>query len=377
VLRKGEFYYTFLIVIISAIFPILFFGIVYSDSKLYIHMTRYFLGIATSKGIEGWISARPLIPLLAALPSTFLWMPVAYGILNSIFWVLSTVLLYQITRWITGSRQQALAAALLFTTSPPTLLYFGSVMLEAGSTFFSLLILWTYLRFQNRLNKPKSLLIGTLVGIGILSKETTLPVIAAILLLGIITQRFKPTLLWILFLIIPSLIWQGYTTLTWGENYWTHYLRAGLEYSERRYGTSFYANVVDILKALALSHFPLATISLIMGFFSITDREQNLSFYSLLLPAFGAYLLWPFRDLRIGVVTYYATMPLAGIGMEYIVKSLKQKPLFSRVDAKAIFAFLCIAHIIGSVFYVYTRLGTFSPPWNIYLFAPSSLKAGL
>jgi hypothetical protein len=150
-----------------------------------------------------------------------------------------------------------------------------------------------------------------------------------------------------------------------------------LEYSERRYGTSFYANVVDILKALALSHFPLATISLIMGFFSITDREQNLSFYSLLLPAFGAYLLWPFRDLRIGVVTYYATMPLAGIGMEYIVKSLKQKPLFSRVDAKAIFAFLCIAHIIGSVFYVYTRLGTFSPPWNIYLFAPSSLKAGL
>jgi len=279
--------------------------------------------------------------------------------------------------YITGSREQSLTAALLFTTSPPTLLYFGSVMLEAGSTFFALLILWTYLRLQDRLNRPKSLLIGILVGLGILSKETTLPVIAAILFLGITAHRFKWTLLWILPLIIPSIIWQGYTTLTWGENYWTHYVRAGLEYSERRYGISFYADAVDILKALALSHFPMAVIGLITGFFSLTDRKQNLIFYSLLLPAFSAYLLWPFRDLRIGVVTYYATMPLAGIGMEYIVKSFKQKPLFNKVDSKAMWFILCLAHIIISITYVYIRLGTFSPPWDIYLFAPSSLKAGL
>jgi len=169
-------------------------------------------------------------------------------------------------------------------------------MLEAGSTFFALLILWTYLRFQNRLQEPKSLLLGALVGVGILSKETTLSVIMAILLLGIVLRRFKPTLLCVLLLIIPSIVWQGYATLTWGENYWTHYVRAGLEYSERRYGTSFYANVVDIAKALALSHFPLATISLIVGFFSVADRRQNLIFYSLLLPALSAYLIWPFGD---------------------------------------------------------------------------------
>jgi hypothetical protein len=366
-----------LIVSLSAILSTLFFGIVYSDSKIYIHMTRYFLGIASAKGVEGWISSRPLVPLLAAFPSIFLWIPVAYGILNSIFWVLSSLLLYQITRQLTDSQQNALAAALFFTASPPTLLYFGSVMLESGSTFFALLILWTYLRLQNRLHKPKSLLLGALAGIGILSKETTLPVIVAILLLSIVLHRFKPTLLWVLLLIIPSIVWQGYTTLTWGENYWTHYVRAGLEYSERRYGTSFYANVVDIAKALALSHFPLAIISLIIGFFSVGDRRQNLIFYSLLLPALSAYLLWPFRDLRIGVVSYYATMPLAGIGVDYIVKSLKQKPLICRIDSKTIYAFLYIIHIIGSILYVYNSLGTFSPPWNIYLFAPSSLKAGL
>ena len=368
---------TLLVITLPIACSTLFFGIVYSDSKLYIHMTRYFLGIADINGIEGWVAARPLIPLIAALPSTFLWIPYAYGFLNSIFWIFSSILIYHITLWITGSRQQALAAMLLFNTSPPTLLYFGSVMLESGSTFFALLILWTYLRLQDRLNRARSLFIAALVGIGILSKETTLPVIISILLLSIITRRIKWTLLWILPLITPTILYQGYTTLVWGENYYTHYVRAGLEYSEQRYGTGFYANAVDILKALALSHFPLAAIGLITGFFSLTDRRQNLIFYSLLFPAFGAYLLWPFRDLRIGVVTYYATMPLAGIGVEYIVKSFKQKPLFSRLDSKAMRFILYLTHIVISISYVYTNLGTFSPPWDIYLFAPSSLEAGL
>ena len=374
---RGKDVDTLILITLAIACSTLFFGIVYSDSKLYIHMTRYFLGIAGINGIEGWVAARPLIPLIAALPSTFLWIPYAYGILNSIFWFSSTILIYHITLWITGSRQQALAAALLFSTSPPTLLYFSSVMLESGSTFFALLILWTYLRFQDRLSRPGSLLVAALVGIGILSKETSLPVIMSILLLSITTRRIKWALLWILPLLTPTILYQGYTTLTWGENYYTHYARAGLEYSEQRYGVSFYANVVDILKALALSHFPLAAIGLITGFFNLTDRRQNLIFYSLLLPAFVAYLLWPFRDLRIGVVTYYATMPLAGIGMEYIVESFKQKPLFSRLNSKTMRFILYLTHIVISIAYVYNSLGTFSPPWNIYLFAPSSLEAGL
>jgi len=362
---------------LAAASSILFFGIVYSDSKTYIHMTRFFLGIADVKGVEGCVAARPLIPLLAAPLAAFLWMPIAYGILNSIFWVLSSLLMYHITLQISGSRQQALAAALLFTTSPPTLLYFGSVMLEAGGTFFTLLILWTYLHLQDRLNKPSSLLAGLLVGVGILSRETTLPVVMAILLLGMVARRAKWALAWTLLLIVPSMIWQGYTTLTYGENYWTHYVRAGLEYSARRYGVSFYADAVDLLKALALAHFPLAAICLIVGFLSLNDRKQNLIFYSLLLPALGAYLLWPFRDLRIGVVTYYATMPLAGMGLDYVVRSLKQKPLIGRVEPKAIWVALCLVHIVASITYVYIHLGTLSPPWNIHLFAPSSLRAGL
>jgi len=72
---RGKDVDTLILITLAIACSTLFFGIVYSDSKLYIHMTRYFLGIAGINGIEGWVAARPLIPLIAALPSTFLWIP--------------------------------------------------------------------------------------------------------------------------------------------------------------------------------------------------------------------------------------------------------------------------------------------------------------
>jgi 4-amino-4-deoxy-L-arabinose transferase-like glycosyltransferase len=365
-LRENKLSDAFMVIASTVVCSILFFGIVYSDSKSYIHMTRFFLGKADVKGVEGCLAVRPLVPLLAAPLAAFLWMPVAYGILNSILWVLSAILMYDVTLRITSSRRQALAAALLFTTSPLTLLYFGSVMLEAGGTFFSLLILWTYLRLQDKLNKPSSLLAAALAGVGVLSREATLPVVASILLLGIAARRVKWAFIWALLLIAPSMMWQGYTTLAYGENYWTHYVRLGLEYSEQLYGTSFYVNAWDIVKALALAHFPLAAICLIVGFLSLDDRRQNLIFYSLLLPALGAYLLWPCRYFRIGVITFYATMPLAGVGLDYVVRSLGEKPLIGRAGPKAIWTVLYLIHIVLSISFAYNYLGTFSFPWNIY-----------
>jgi 4-amino-4-deoxy-L-arabinose transferase-like glycosyltransferase len=331
-----------------------------------VQLTRYYLGKTDTKGAELIFTLRPLIPLLAAPLAAFLWEPIAYGILNSIFWILSAILMYHVTLQITSSRRQALTAALLFTTSPPTLLNFGSVMLEAGSMFFALLILWTYLHLQDRLGRLSSLLAGMLVGVGVLSKETTLPVVASILLLGIAARRVKWTLIWTLLLIAPSVIWQGYTTLTYGENYWTNGARLlGLMHSELAHGASLYANIVATLRTMAWAHFPLAAICLIVGFLSLNDRRQNLTFYSLLLPPLVVYILLPWRYLRAGVITYYATMPLAGAGLDYIAKSFEQKPLIGRLEPKAIWTILYLVHIVFSISFAYNYHGSFSPPWNI------------
>jgi hypothetical protein len=110
-------------------------------------LTRYYLGAADIKGVEWIFALRPLIPCWRPPPlAAFLRAPIAYGILSTAFWVSSGMLMYHITLHVTGSRQQALAAALLFATSLPTLLFFGSMLLEPGYTFFGLLILYTYLR---------------------------------------------------------------------------------------------------------------------------------------------------------------------------------------------------------------------------------------
>jgi hypothetical protein len=204
------------------------------------------------------------------------------------------------------------------------------------------------------------------VGIGILSKEVTLPVVLSIVLLGIITRRVKWTLLWTLLLIVPSMVWQGYTTLTYGENYYRTQLVAVLECGRQQYGTSLYTEMVRMLRALAWALSPLALLCLIVGFLSLSDRRQNLTFYSLLLPALGAYLLFPHREVRMGVVTFYATMPLAGVGLDHIVKSLREKPLIGRVGPKAIWTILYLTHIALSISFAYNYFGAFSPPWNIY-----------
>jgi hypothetical protein len=70
-------------------------------------------------------------------------------------------------------------------------------------------------------------------------------------------------------------------------------------------------------------------------------------------------------------------MPVAGLGLEEISISLGSKPLLNKIGLRNIKILLYIVNISASILYVYTNLGRFSPPWEIYLFAPSSLKAGL
>lgn len=365
-----------ILVVITILCSLLFFGIVYSDSKIYIHLTRYFLGVSSNPP-AGWLSTRPLIPLIVSPLAFFIWLPVAYGIINTLFWIGSVILMYLLTLEITRSRHIAFNASILLISNPPVLLYFCSVMLEAGSTFFALLILWLYLRSSELLNQKICYIYSLLSGIGILAKESTLPVIISILLLGIINKNLRKTLLYILLLIIPAVSWQMITTFWIGENYLTHYMSAGLEYSQERYGALFYANIIDILKAFALGHFPLSILTLILGFFNLENKKQNLTFYSLLIPALSAYFLWPFRDLRIAVVAFYATIPLAGIGLETMIKSLTTKPLLDVLSPSMWRIILYVLNFILSILYVSHSLGRFSPPWDIYLFAESSLRAGL
>jgi len=84
--------------------------------------------------------------------------------------------------------------------------------------------------------------------------------------------------------------------------------------------------------------------------------------------------VWPFRDLRIAALTYYATMPIAGHGLRILAEGLSEKPLLRRVGYRAMVLLLLAANMVVTNLYVYSSLQTLSLPWDIYLFAPSSLR---
>jgi len=133
----------------------LHFGIVYSDSKSYIAFSRYVLG-ETSRVSVDTLSVRPLIPFLAALPSKYLGFPIGYGLINTLLLLGCAFMMYGVTHSLTGSRGAAAFSSFLLVTTLPTLLYFSSVMTEAGGLFFNFcLFTYTYdLKIRKRNRTP-------------------------------------------------------------------------------------------------------------------------------------------------------------------------------------------------------------------------------
>lgn len=172
-------------------------------------------------------------------------------------------------------------------------------------------------------------------------------------------------------LIIPC-IWNLFTTILVDYNYLAHYLLA-----VNLYGVPTTSDPIDIIKAFILGHFPYAIIGLLVGFLFTKGKSENLRVYCLLLPAITAFLVWPCRDLRIAAVSFYATMIVAGYGMELIIDSLAQKPILNRIGARALEIIIFLTQIIISVVYAYTALGFLSPPWSPHDFSPKVLSKGL
>jgi hypothetical protein len=74
---------------------------------------------------------------------------------------------------------------------------------------------------------------------------------------------------------------------------------------------------------------------------------------------------------------FYATLPIAGLGMSYFVKYLTRKPLLNKLGERKITVILILVQILLANLYTLRTFGRFSVPWDVYLFAPSSLRAGL
>jgi hypothetical protein len=364
----------------------LHFGIVYSDSKSYIAFSRYVLGETHRVSVDT-LSVRPLIPFLAALPSKYLGFPIGYGLVNTLLLVGSAFMVYCVAYSLTCSKSAAALSSFLLVTTLPTLLYFSSVMTETGGLFFQLLPIYLYLRFRNQEERPNSFLnlkrrvfvysAYVLAGIGLLAREVTYLSAASLLLLALVDRRVKYAFTSLLAMVVPFLLYQNYIFITYGHVFVKTLIGSGFQYVEAKGLQHKIWDPEEIAKAFLLGHYPLTSIFLLVGLLLEEDRSRNLRYYAVLLPAVLGFLAWPFRDLRIASAMFYASLPIAGLGMSYFIKHLARKPLLNKFGEGKITAILILIQILLANLYTLRTFGRFSVPWDVYLFAPSSLRAGL
>jgi len=360
------------ITIYALICSIFYFGVAYPDSRFYIPTTRYFLGIADRPHPIGF-AIRPLVPIIVSPLNLILDVRTSYGIINSLFGLLSANLIYLTTKELLGSRRSGLYSSLLLSGSLPFILFFPSIMTESGGCFFSILTIYIWIKLsKGDANLMKWLAAFTLLGVGALSREIVYPAALSALLLTLVEKKsLRKSLACFSILIVP-IIWNIFATILVNYNYVSHYLLA-MEW----FGKPVESNPIDVIKAFILGHFPYAILGLTIGFLLEKDRLTNLRFYCLLFPAITAFLVWPYRDLRIAAASFYATMIVSGHGMWLITESLTQKPILNRIGRRAIDIIIFSTQVIISVMYGYNALGFMSPPWSPHDFSPSTLLEGL
>ena len=326
-----------LLSLITLLEAVTHFGNLYNDSHFYIKFTHYF---QTGQGFdEAALYIRPLIPWLTAHLEPLLGVRNAYGFLNTILWLLSTLLLYQLALKILGDRGQALLAGLLFTTSRPILLFGASVLTDMSGYFF--IIATIYLLYTRGDRWDGVVLASLTLAIGSLAREMVLVCILYAFLLLVASKKMKLSMFAVFLLISLSFIIA-----------WTSYVGSLLNYASwyrEALGVGVERGVLGPV-ALVRSFIGAFTLSLLYSFIGFLGEERAdalKTIYLIFIPFFIFLLLIP-SDIRFTFLLYPALMPLAGRGIEDLAEALNQKPILKILDKRYWVAILLLIYIISN-----------------------------
>jgi hypothetical protein len=202
-----DFLILILLAAVTVVISIPRFGYVYPDSGYYLDMVEFFSGNLSGTDLVAPFCYRPLLPLIAAvIPFS---PEVTFSVINLIFLVLISWMIFFIARKHTESDFTGFLATLVFTISLVYLFYGAVVLVEPGAVFF--LVLGYYLIPED----GNSMLIAIVLSLGVLFKEVALvgvitylvyrrfrdwwwmiPPIATYGLIRLVTPSGNPEFLW-------------------------------------------------------------------------------------------------------------------------------------------------------------------------------------
>jgi 4-amino-4-deoxy-L-arabinose transferase-like glycosyltransferase len=299
-----------LVVLLSLAEALTHFGVMSGDHPQYFNVTRFLLGQEPLYDYARPRVVRLLVPLLAAPLSTVMDLPHAYGVVNTIFYVMAGLVCYFLTLKVTSSSRAALYSSALLVTSFPLIAYGATASKEGAGVFFQLLAALLALRLVEEGGLRRALLCGLVVGVGLLSMEVVLPAIAFGFLLLASRRMFREAFAWLVSL-IPSLVVGlafNYSLLSW-------YVEGGLRYAQGVGVLSLegWFNPWLRCKHLVEGLSPLACAA--VALWLMRGRGRRKLFALMFLPGLASFLAWPPTTARQAITMFYAAYWPAGLGL--------------------------------------------------------------
>jgi hypothetical protein len=176
---------------------------------------------------------RPVVPILA-LPLSFITsVETSFFITNTLLIIVSSLIVFVSAERIGRSRLECYSTAVLFTSSYFVLSWGISILVEAGSWFFTALSIFIGIRIwinHIEMTLPKSVVYGFVLGFGVLTKEFNIAGILFVVIVLVMIQRrertksFISTIAFFLASLVPPLMVQLGTWLSFGYTYYDYFL---------------------------------------------------------------------------------------------------------------------------------------------------------
>lgn len=320
------------------------------DSPGYVNLVKAFRGTATPTErsiMSNYFVLRPVVPALAVPFSYLMSYANAVAAVNLGFLLLGTYVVYHFVSRLMMRREAGLAASICYA-SAFTNLVFGVAVLADGAGFAMLIVSLYAILFLLH-DTRSSVLVGLIVGLSILTKETNLIAVIFLLIHYLRVRRDVHFLPFAIVAVIGLGLAFSWSALV-GFSYTKLYL---LQFT---YATPGYKGALVNPKLAASQIWNAFNFTLpfaFMALFLVTD-DQFKTVIECTIPALVLFIASPtYIQSRFIFLAFPGILPLAGFGIVEAAGVLARRPWFGKLSKEHWLLFLLFMLVL------YTNVVTF------------------
>ncbi|MFX1238539.1 MAG: glycosyltransferase family 39 protein [Promethearchaeota archaeon] len=157
------------------------------DSEQYAKLVDFFRGTGDLDDVSNAWKIRLLVPLLASIipldPITSL------NLISLVFNLLSVIIFYKLLERFQFNLKKRVLGTLMFVFAAPTIVLGFTPLTDTSGIFFILISLYIYQTFNR--NIRNDLILGIVIGIGVLARETVVFIVPVLVLWEVIDKGLK------------------------------------------------------------------------------------------------------------------------------------------------------------------------------------------